>query len=142
MFIIANLIFAAGLIALRVRAALARRWRLRAVTGLAGALFVMSAVFLAGRWAMVDSAGLGVVLPAEVEMREAPDSAPTSSVIARDRAVTRRSGRRASASERRSVDTIAAGARVRIVDRAPEWLKVRLDSGIEGWLPEDAIGRL
>jgi hypothetical protein len=115
-FIISNIVFFAGLIALRIRAAGTRRRRLRVTTGLAGALFVMSVIWLAGRLVYVDRAELGVVLPVEVEVRENLNSAERSYVH--------------------------AGARVRIIGDAPGWLKVRLESGAEGWVPQNAIGRL
>jgi tetratricopeptide (TPR) repeat protein len=115
-FIAGNLVFFAGLIALRIRSAASRRRRLRVVTGLAGVIFAMSVIWLAGRLVCVDRQELGVVLPAEVEMREAPSSNERSYVH--------------------------AGARVRIVGYASGWLKVRLQSGAQGWVPRNAIGRL
>jgi tetratricopeptide (TPR) repeat protein len=115
-FIITNLGFFAGLIALRIRSAKPRRRRLRVATGLAGAVFAMSAIWLLGRIAIVDRVDLGVVLPAEVAMREGPSSAERSYVH--------------------------AGARVRIIGHASGWLKVRLESGTEGWVPQNAIGQL
>jgi hypothetical protein len=38
--------------------------------------------------------------------------------------------------------TLQGGAQVRIVDRAPGWVHVRLPGGIEGWVPETTVGEL
>lgn len=38
--------------------------------------------------------------------------------------------------------TLQAGSRVRIVERAPGWRRVRLPGGILGWVPEKAVARL
>ncbi len=38
--------------------------------------------------------------------------------------------------------SVAGGAQVRIVDRTPGWVLVRLAGGIEGWLPESAVADL
>jgi tetratricopeptide (TPR) repeat protein len=115
-FIIANILFFAGLVALRIRSRELRRLRLRVATGLAGAIFAMSTILLLGRLVYVDRPDLAVVLPAEVEMREGPGSTERSYVH--------------------------AGARVRIMGHASGWLKVRLESGALGWVPQNAIGRL
>jgi len=37
---------------------------------------------------------------------------------------------------------IQGGARVRVLARTPGWRKVRLPGGLEGWVPEDAVGEL
>ena len=38
--------------------------------------------------------------------------------------------------------SLQAGSRVRIVDQAPGWRRVRLPGGIEGWVPEKSVSRL
>ena len=38
--------------------------------------------------------------------------------------------------------SLQAGSRVRIVDQAPGWRRVRLPGGIEGWVPEKSVARL
>lgn len=37
---------------------------------------------------------------------------------------------------------VQGGARVRVLGRSPGWRQVRLPGGLEGWVPEDAIGEL
>ena len=37
---------------------------------------------------------------------------------------------------------IQGGARVRVLDQRPGWLRVRMPGGLEGWAPLDAIARL
>lgn len=43
---------------------------------------------------------------------------------------------------RNSTWALAAGAQVRIVDRTPGWVLVRLAGGIEGWVPDTAVAEL
>jgi tetratricopeptide (TPR) repeat protein len=43
---------------------------------------------------------------------------------------------------RNSTWALAAGAQVRIVDRTPGWVLVRLAGAIEGWVPEAAVSEL
>jgi hypothetical protein len=37
---------------------------------------------------------------------------------------------------------VQGGARVRVVERAPGWMRIRLPGGIEGWVPDPSVGRL
>jgi len=37
---------------------------------------------------------------------------------------------------------IQGGAQVRIVDRTPGWVRAQLPGGVEGWVPESAVGEL
>lgn len=37
---------------------------------------------------------------------------------------------------------LQGGSRVRIVDRSPGWSRIRLEGGLEGWVPEASLGRL
>lgn len=60
----------------------------------------------------------GIVLPDRIEAREGPDPS------------------------HRATFPLHAGLRVRIVDHDSSWLRVRLSNGLEGWLPEQEIGRL
>jgi hypothetical protein len=50
--------------------------------------------------------------------------------------------REAPGTHRKVEFTLQGGAQVRIVDRAPGWRRVRLPGGIEGWVPEQAVGEL
>ncbi|MEZ4427007.1 MAG: SH3 domain-containing protein [Nannocystaceae bacterium] len=38
--------------------------------------------------------------------------------------------------------TVQSGSKVRIVGRTRGWCQIRLSGGLEGWLPEDAVGEL
>lgn len=72
-FIIANMAFFAGLIMLHLMNSRARRGPVRVMSGLAGAVLLIVAILLAGRAVYLDHADLGIVLPAEVELREGAD---------------------------------------------------------------------
>jgi tetratricopeptide (TPR) repeat protein len=60
----------------------------------------------------------GIVLPDRTEAREGPDPS------------------------HRATFPLHAGLRVRIMDHDSSWVRVRLSNGLEGWLPEQEIGRL
>jgi hypothetical protein len=38
--------------------------------------------------------------------------------------------------------SIQGGSRVRIVDRAPGWRRIRMSGGLEGWVPEDDVAEV
>jgi uncharacterized protein YgiM (DUF1202 family) len=38
--------------------------------------------------------------------------------------------------------TVQGGARVRLVDRSPGWQLIRLPGGVQGWVPEQSVGRI
>jgi len=88
-----------------------------------GAIVAAGAALLAGlllsaQLYFQNRVDLAIVLPDEIELREAPD--PRSS-------------------ER---GLVHAGLRVRLVDREPGWLRVRLANGHEGWLSTGSVGEL
>jgi hypothetical protein len=47
--------------------------------------------------------------------------------------------REGAGNHRRTEFSVQGGSRVRIVDRAPGWRRIRLPGGLEGWLPETAV---
>lgn len=81
-----------------------------------GALYV--AIMLGGHIAYLETVDVGIVLDDEAVIREGPDH--------------------------NRVDTgqVHAGLRVRLIDREPGWVRVRLANGVEGWLPARGVGEL
>lgn len=43
---------------------------------------------------------------------------------------------------RRTEFAVQGGSRVRIVDRAPGWRRIRMSGGLEGWVPEDDVAEV
>ena len=101
-----------------------RRWApapQRAPLGIAAAAFAVAALLtgalLLGR-VQLDRLAFGVVLPANVEVKEGADASARTSFALR------------------------AGARVRLVDSDQDWVRVRLGNGLEGWIHAGDVGRL
>ena len=68
--------------------------------------------------ATLDRLPFGIVLPDKVAVKEGADP-----------------------NYRTSFD-VHAGLKVRLLDREHDWVRVRLANGLEGWVREDAVGRL
>ncbi len=101
-----------------------RRWAradLRAPLGIAAAAFGVAALLtgalLLGR-VQLDRLAFGVVLPANVEVKEGADASARTSFA------------------------LHAGARVRLVDSDQDWVRVRLGNGLEGWIRANDVGKL
>lgn len=94
---------------------------LRAPLGAGAALLgvgaLLAGLLLAGR-AALDRLPFGVVLPDEVAVKEGADP-----------------------NYRTSFD-VHAGLRVRLLERDQDWVRIRLGNGLEGWVRDDAVGRL
>src|SRR5690606_25705178 len=61
---------------------------------------------------------VAIVLPDRVDAREGPGN------------------------HRRTEFSIQGGSRVRIVDRAPGWRRIRMSGGLEGWVPENDVAEV
>jgi len=101
-----------------------RRWAAphqRPALGIAAAAFGVAAVLtgalLLGR-VQLDRLAFGVVLPANVDVKEGADASARTSFA------------------------LHAGARVRLVDSDQDWVRVRLGNGLEGWIHAGDVGRL
>jgi tetratricopeptide (TPR) repeat protein len=94
---------------------------LRAPLGMAAAAFGVAALLtgalLLGR-VQLDRLAFGVVLPANVEVKEGADASARTSFA------------------------LHAGARVRLVDSDQDWVRIRLGNGLEGWIRAGDVGRL
>ncbi len=117
-FLVLGAVFFGVLIAVRFMASGFAR-----ATLLVGAVFVGIAGAAAGAllWGhihFVTSVEVGIVLPDETQLRDAARQPPKDGA------------------------QIHAGLRVHVVETEPGWVRVRLANGAEGWLPENAIGRL
>lgn len=109
-----------------------------------GAFFVHRRRGLAGRSTTVTGAislvlAVCFVLPGALHALaiRADRTAPVAIVL--DERVDAREG---PGSHRKVELTLQGGAQVRIVDRTPGWVHVRLPGGIAGWVPEHTIGEL
>lgn len=105
-----------------------RTWQRRRARGsgaVTGALaLVLGVVFVVG-------AGIhGISLRADTT---------TPRAIALDRKLEVREG---PGTHRKVSFVLQGGSRVRIVDRSPGWSRIRLEGGLEGWVPEVSLGRL
>lgn len=93
----------------------------RVPLGIAAAAFGVAALLtgalLLGR-VQLDRLAFGVVLPANVEVKEGADASARTSFA------------------------LHAGARVRLVDSDQDWVRVRLGNGLEGWIRAGDVGRL
>ena len=119
--LLAGALFVLGLgLELRRRSA-----RPRAHAGpLQAALVVLALIYL------VVGALHGIALRAD-------DVAPRAVVLGHLAKARERPGRHADAAF-----AVVGGARVRVTEHAPGWLRVRLPGGLVGWLPEEDVGLL
>jgi tetratricopeptide (TPR) repeat protein len=106
------------LLLIRVLASGLLRTALVVGNSFAGVGLLACAVLLAGHIYFVERIDLGIVLDDEVVMREGAS------------AIRAARGR------------LYAGLRVHVIDHEGGWLRVRLATGTEGWVPEASIGRL
>jgi tetratricopeptide (TPR) repeat protein len=106
-----------GLLFLRRRAAEDHRVPLGVAAALLGVGAAVMGLMLFGR-ATLDRLPFGIVLPEQVAVKEGADP-----------------------NYRTSFD-VHAGLKVRLFDREHDWVRVRLANGLEGWVREDAVGRL
>ncbi len=115
---VASFLFFGGLLGIRYQPAGVFRSGTMLATSAVGIGTLAVAVLLAGQVYLKNRVDMGVVLPDEAELREAPDAAAT---------------------ERGSVH---AGLRVRLMAREPGWIRIRLSNGHEGWLKSESVGEL
>ncbi|HVY37958.1 MAG TPA: hypothetical protein VHM31_08485 [Polyangia bacterium] len=109
-----------GLFALLFARALARA-ELRPALGIGAAAFGVAALLtgaLLFARVQLERLSFGVVLPANVEVKEGADASARTSFA------------------------LHAGARVRLVDTDQDWVRVRLGNGLEGWLRGSDVGKL
>jgi tetratricopeptide (TPR) repeat protein len=106
-----------ALLFIRRRAAEDHRAPLGAAAALLGVGAVVMGLMLFGR-ATLDRLPFGIVLPDKVAVKEGADP-----------------------NYRTSFD-VHAGLKVRLFDREHDWVRVRLANGLEGWVREEAVGRL
>jgi len=90
----------------------------RSLVGVLAVVFVLIGALHAFALRAEQLSPMAIVLPASAEVREAPGS------------------------HRKEAFSLQGGSRVRIVDRAPGWSRVRLAGGLHGWLPEGDLGEL
>jgi tetratricopeptide (TPR) repeat protein len=106
-----------ALLFLRLRAPSEARTGYNAGIAVSGLLAVLAGVLLFGRVSL-DHIPFGIVLPKAVDCKDGADS------------------------NYRTSFTLHAGLRVRIVDQDTQWVRIRLHNGLEGWVPENSVGRL
>jgi len=106
-----------ALLFIRRRAAEDQRAPLGAAAALLGVGAVVMGLMLFGR-ATLDRLPFGIVLPDKVAVKEGADP-----------------------NYRTSFD-VHAGLKVRLFDQEHDWVRVRLANGLEGWVPDDSVGRL
>ncbi len=112
-----NLLFFAGLLALRFWVPGLLRTAIAVIVIFLGVATLGSAMMLAAHVYVFEDMLQGVVTGEVVTMREGPD---------------------ATLEER---GQLHAGLHVRILAEEPAWLLVRLGNGVEGWVPKTDIGR-
>ncbi len=117
-FLVCNVLLFGGLTSSRFLATGFTRTAVTVTNGFSAVALVGVSVLLAGHIYFLELVDVGIVLPDQLQMREATDNA---------------SAERAE---------IHAGLRVEIIAREPGWLRVELANGHEGWVPNDAIGEL
>jgi hypothetical protein len=117
-FLLLDVLLFAGLIALRFLA-----------TGFARSALIATAAFVG--LAMIGSLGL---LRAQVYVHEEVHQG----IVIADQVVMREGADERSAERGK----LHPGVRLRLRGREPGWLRVRLSNGMEGWVPDTAVGRL
>jgi Tetratricopeptide repeat/Bacterial SH3 domain len=117
-FLVFDLLLFTGLIALRFLATGFARSALIATVAFVGLGMVGSLVLLRVQVHVHEQVHQGIVVADQVVMREGADQ---------------RSAERGK---------LHPGVRVRLRGREPGWWRIRLANGMEGWVPETAIGRL
>lgn len=117
-FLLFDVLFFAGLIALRFLATGFARTGLIATTAFVGAALLLSLVLLRTNVYVQREVHQGVVVADSVVLRE---------------------GAHQNAAER---GKLHPGVRVRVRGRDAGWLRIGLANGMEGWVPDNAIGRL
>jgi len=113
-----NLLFFVLLIALRFLDSGFRRSVLMVVTGFVGVALLVFAGLFAGSIYERERMTTAIVLPDQVAMRE---------------------GQGEGTAER---GLLHAGLRVRVLETRGDWVRIRLNNGVEGWLPSSQVGVL
>ena len=117
-FLALDVLFFGLLIALRFLSTGFVRTALMATAGFVGVAVIGSLLLLRGHIYVLDEVHQGVVVADQVVMREGAD------VRAHEKG------------------KLHPGVLIRLRGREAGWLHVRLANGMEGWVPEDAIGKL
>ena len=117
-FLTLDVLFFGLLITLRFLATGFLRTALMATAGFVGVAVVGSLLLLRGHLYVLEEVHQGVVVADQVVMREGAD------VRAHEKG------------------KLHPGVRVRLRGRDAGWLHVRLANGMEGWVPEDSVGKL
>lgn len=117
-FLALDVLFFGLLIALRFLSTGFVRTALVATAGFVGAAVIGSLLLLRGHIYVLDEVHQGVVIADQVVMREGAD------VRAHEKG------------------KLHPGVLIRLRGREAGWLHVRLANGMEGWVPEDSIGKL
>ncbi|HWM85900.1 MAG TPA: tetratricopeptide repeat protein [Kofleriaceae bacterium] len=117
-FLILDVLLFAGLIALRFLAIGFARSALIATVAFIGLSMIGSMVLLRAQVYVHAEVHQGIVIADQVVMREGADQ---------------RSAERGK---------LHPGVRVRLRGSEPGWLRIRLANGMEGWVPDTAVGRL
>ncbi|HKE16938.1 MAG TPA: tetratricopeptide repeat protein [Kofleriaceae bacterium] len=117
-FLLCDLLLFAGLIALRFLATGFARSALIATVAFVGLAMAGNLVLLRAQVYVQQEVHQGIVIADQVVMREGADP---------------RSAERGK---------LHPGVRVRLSGREPGWWRIRLANGMEGWVPDTAVGRL
>lgn len=117
-FLILDVLLFAGLIALRFLATGFARSALIATVAFVGLAMAGSLVLLRAQVYVHEQVHQGIIIADQVVMREGADQ---------------RSAERGK---------LHPGVRVRLSGREPGWWRIRLANGMEGWVPDTAVGRL
>jgi len=117
-FLILDLVFFGSLIALRFLATGFVRTALIATTAFIGVALTGSLLLLRGHTYVLEEVHQGIVIADQVVIREGSDA---------------RSAEKGK---------LHPGVRVSLRGRDAGWLHIRLANGMEGWVPEDSIGKL